>query len=725
MARLNEPPVLAESNFDILRRKFLRQNRDLARVNSNQSNRIRTLENECARLLSENLDLRGQVMRLEKELENNQAQRIADHAVEIRAKMEAQLAELGSMLASLGTEPPSKRHSSEGRRIAKARSSNSRSPAQKKLRDTSVDPEALAAQEGRLPPIQENKQYPRATMNSEEIMALCAEAADTSTSPEIGPPPISRFVEEELAKPGSPTRKVEKAELRGDVRESRKQPETPAPVPKLDYQRKQPNAVDPKKEPESIGTQGVKPDPEADQIKPAASTPIVSTLKAGAKRKYGDENEGVKNVRAQPAKENSTIGGTPKLAPLRDLQKRRSIKDLAANRREKAASARTPLSLKSANEDFSSPKKATKAQALDDTTIMKPEVQPQPIKDPLAKERPSAPRPPLLPRVEIPIPDPPPTTTTIFPEPEPGTPAPLISPNTPSHSTARETTRDTPPPAHISATGETQRAPGRRARAAISYAEPNLRDKMRRPTKELFDAVAGEGKKHFSHRSSTAALPREDGTSGDEWKTAPAPVASAGEDATRRESVLSPLAQREVGTVEELPFTVITERKKQPSTVGRREPMAAIDGGDRLNREREPAKPRKEKNAPVAEVAADIYDFAASPPHSEMKGETEPQADNDVVAPKPKRNVRRASAAQPVRDNGATTAMLEEETPAPSKSRASSSGRKRASMLAPKKTAMADLLDGDYYEDQGSTVADEAVSTLAKDKISRRRSMVL
>ncbi|KAK0705248.1 hypothetical protein B0H67DRAFT_593572 [Lasiosphaeris hirsuta] len=723
MARLNEPPVLAESNFDILRRKFLRQNRDLAKVNSNQSNRIRTLENECARLLSENLDLRGQVMRLEKELENNQAQRIADHAVEIRAKMEAQLAELGSMLASLGSEPPSKRHSAERRRIAKVRSSNGRSPAQKKLHDTSVDPETLAAQEGRLPPIQENKQYPRATMNSEEIMALCAEAADISNSPEIGPPPISRFVEEELAKPDSPTRTVEKVEPKGDTHESRKQPETVAPAPKLDFQRKPSNMADPKREEESIQTQEAKLDPVVNQIKPTASTPIMPTLKAGAKRKYGDENESVKNIRPQPGKENSSTGETQKLASIRDLQKRRSIKDLAANRREKAASARTPLSLKSANEDFSSPKKATKAKALDDITIEKSEVQPEPIKDTLTMERPNAPRPPP-PRVEVPIPEPQPTTT-IIPEPEPDTPAPLISPGTPSHSVSREIPRDTPPPAHISATGETQRPPGRRARAAISYAEPNLRDKMRRPTKELFDAVAGEGKKHFSHRSSTAALPRDDGASLDELKTAPAPVAPPSDDATRRESVLSPLAQKDASPVEEVPFTVSTERKKRTSAVAGREPMAAIDGGDRLNREREPAKPRKEKSTPVAEVATDIYDFSASSPHVEMKAETEPQAGNDVVAPKPKRNARRASAAQPVRDNGSMTTILEDETPVPPKSRGATSGRKRASMLAPKKTAMTDLLDGDYYEDQGSTVTDDTVSALATDKILRRRSMML
>lgn len=147
-----------------MRRKFLRQNRDLAKINSNQSNRIRFLENEYARMLSENLDLRGQILRLEKELESNSAQRIADHALEIKAKMEAQLAELGSMLSGLGTEPPSKRHSPERRKASKPSPRGLRSPAMRRPRPVVEDPEALAAQEGRLPPIQENKTYPRATM---------------------------------------------------------------------------------------------------------------------------------------------------------------------------------------------------------------------------------------------------------------------------------------------------------------------------------------------------------------------------------------------------------------------------------------------------------------------------------------------------------------------------------------------------------------------------------
>jgi hypothetical protein len=116
-------------------------------------------------MMSENLELRSQIMQLEKEVEGSKSQRIADHALEIKEKLEAQLADWSSLLAGLGVEPPRKRHSPERSKIAKPRtSSGKRSPAQRKLRDVAKDTEALAMQEGRLPPIYENKSYSRVTM---------------------------------------------------------------------------------------------------------------------------------------------------------------------------------------------------------------------------------------------------------------------------------------------------------------------------------------------------------------------------------------------------------------------------------------------------------------------------------------------------------------------------------------------------------------------------------
>lgn len=152
-----------------MRRKFLRQNRDIARVNSAQSLRIRSLEGECGRLLSENLTLNGRILELERALEESRSsQRIADQAMEIKARMEAQLIEWGAMLQGLGVEPAAKRKASASpgsRRTIKPRKSVERSPAAtRRPRDSRSAEEIAAMQEGRLPPIHEHKMYPRRTM---------------------------------------------------------------------------------------------------------------------------------------------------------------------------------------------------------------------------------------------------------------------------------------------------------------------------------------------------------------------------------------------------------------------------------------------------------------------------------------------------------------------------------------------------------------------------------
>lgn len=152
-----------------VRKKFLRQNRDIARVNSAQSLRIRSLEGECGRLLSDNLTLNGRVLELERDLDEcREAQRIAGHALDIKTKMEAQLAQWGAMLGGLGVERAAKRHapsSPGGTTVARRRASTNRSPAaRQRPRDSRSSADMAALQEGKLPPIQENTTYPRRTM---------------------------------------------------------------------------------------------------------------------------------------------------------------------------------------------------------------------------------------------------------------------------------------------------------------------------------------------------------------------------------------------------------------------------------------------------------------------------------------------------------------------------------------------------------------------------------
>ena len=118
---------------------------------------------------------------------------------------------------------------------------------------------------------------------------------------------------------------------------------------------------------------------------------------------------------------------------------------------------------------------------------------------------------------------------------EPETPAPeqdILSAPCTAPSTTRHLTRDTPPPQNINAEGDGAR-PSRRARAAVSYAEPNLRDKMRRPTKELVDAIViADGKSsrqssvQLEEQAPTTAKVKPEPEDDDAWKSK-LPTASA------------------------------------------------------------------------------------------------------------------------------------------------------------------------------------------------------
>ena len=148
----------------IVRRKFMRQNRDIARANSAQSLRIRNLENETSRLLAENLGLREQIIRLQNELENGKAQRIADNTDTIKSQLEVKLLEIGALITGLGDGTVIKKKSLQEGKITRA--SPSKSPDQRSWKNMCTLSEAVAGQEGRLPPILEHKSYPRKTLES-------------------------------------------------------------------------------------------------------------------------------------------------------------------------------------------------------------------------------------------------------------------------------------------------------------------------------------------------------------------------------------------------------------------------------------------------------------------------------------------------------------------------------------------------------------------------------
>lgn len=139
---------------------MLRQNRELAKVNNVRALRVRELEGELSRALSENLLLRGRVLELEQEAEDNETRRIADHAMAIKEKLESQLTEWGNLISGLGLEPPLKRHSPQVRNPPRPRmsfSTNRPSPSQRRLREVAREIEELGH-------IAENKPHSRRSM---------------------------------------------------------------------------------------------------------------------------------------------------------------------------------------------------------------------------------------------------------------------------------------------------------------------------------------------------------------------------------------------------------------------------------------------------------------------------------------------------------------------------------------------------------------------------------
>lgn len=149
----------------------------------------------------------------------------------------------------------------------------------------------------------------------------------------------------------------------------------------------------------------------------------------------------------------------------------------------------------------------------------------------------------------------------------PETPAPplpeVFSPEPSEPSAARPGSRDTPPPPDLgpdTGTGSFGRA-SRRPKGSVNYAQPNLRDKMRRPTKELVDAVGAEERARIAKAEDDVSKPvfikqEEDADAMPAWKTN-APINN---QSTRPEPT-SPLDNK-IGATQ-LPASVITERRRR------------------------------------------------------------------------------------------------------------------------------------------------------------------
>ncbi|MAB90825.1 MAG: hypothetical protein CMJ90_15405 [Planctomycetes bacterium] len=459
----------------------------------------------------------------------------------------------------------------------------------------------------------------------QEIVNLLADAeADTTDSPEIGPPPVSQFVDEDPVKIDLPLR----------VRKDDKEENTdldPALSINLEQRRKRKDsagASEPKLVGRSESTHGIR---EAS-----------GSLKTGAKRKLNvrDDEEPETSNRTQPSSPDdfkytrvaNDDKSKNKSAAQPEKPINRSTRDLAIARgaprdKSSAISNRKILAPKSVND---SPRK--KVVGSDDTKLNKPDLgKPDTSKD-RAREKKRE-------NVRInPSPDSIPNAVEVHPEPE--TPAALaeFSPESSQPpSTARIESRDTPPPSDLGAGGEAQR-PSRRARGSVSYAEPSLRDKMRRPTKDLVDAVV-PGQKPRSivkHEDADTMTIKAEPEADDAWKSMPAASSATVEN--------SPLRNKNPGP-ELLPSSITTHRKRRESILNQSEldiPKSATGGAIAAllaeTRRAKAAAREKEKEKTSDNEATmtksmpnlDIYEFRGSSPSS---GEAPPMVIEEEKVP--------------------------------------------------------------------------------------------
>ncbi|KAK2591085.1 hypothetical protein QQS21_011218 [Conoideocrella luteorostrata] len=559
MARLNDAPMSSDS-LETLRKKMLRQNRDLAKSNNVRALRIRELESECALMLSENLELRGRILELEKQVEDNESRRIADHALAIKAKLEAQLSEWGSLLSGLGLEPPMKRHSPRIRKNVKQRMSfsaiNRPSPSQRRLRDIARDIEELGS-------ISEARLSSRQSLNPEQIRALRFKA----DSEELESPSKSQTIGKEPVKVDSPPRSTP---TKTCALSPRKALEPPVFLSSPEANRTSDVPFrSPEKKKAELASQPQKPIPQPGTPLPE---PIIAQIKTGSKRKYA-QDESENTVPRPTTNENAPPRLMGDKMSIREKAGGKTLKELTHMRKEAKEKqpggtgiGRKPLATKNANDDMSSPKKAAKPMATDEVATVKAElVRSKPIKE---RTKPKAKNDTVLKVQAVPVTEIRPPTASIAsdlttPVLEPA----LMSPNSPGLLNDVDGPRgDTPPPSDISLNGETSR-PSRRNRATVSYAEPNLRDKMRRPTKELYDAVTGEGK--FSRRASQCDqtlseghLIKRESDAGDSLGRIPA--AHVESNAPEPGSIsASPLAKK--GSAQDLSTAMVTGRPRRQS----------------------------------------------------------------------------------------------------------------------------------------------------------------
>ncbi|KAI9778742.1 MAG: hypothetical protein M1835_004852 [Candelina submexicana] len=616
MARLNEPAQPVES-VDALKRRFVRQNRDLAKSNSVQSLRIRTLEAETSRLLSDNISLRAQLIKLQTEVDTQRTQYMVDQVGVVKGKLEQKVRELSGFVLELGAVQDRVQSGGEIQSGSRGgRTSPKRSPDQKNWKNAFTLSEVTGGQDGRLPPIAEDKAYPRLTLNHDELAKLLSDPINNNDSPDLGPPPIAHFEEEDPIKFDPGQRGTESGlgldgvhEVHMANLETRKKRRDSATIP--DFKRAsrfEPRAGQ-SMEPSTTTAQEASEQPLRVSAKRKLDVRDLEDRSGPTRSTAGDDFPFQRNASTSTSstekqeQENLTTavsGVSTKIT--QDLAAARGVKREKAKsgNHVTAAPGRKALGPKSVNTDpISSPTKTSKAIVIDQIADLKKDA----ARKAGSKDR-SRDKKPSITATKVtksqaqkaePL-----NVTIDEQEPSPETPAGLYlrSPVTSEPSVARPKSHDTPPPADLTSAGDSVNGasrPSRRPRASVSYAEPSLNTKMRRPTQELVDAVIGGGR-----NQRTSGISHERGRSESEfpgsainreklrtvvikkevepeppWKSLPLEPSS--QDQKILAEAMSPLGTKAGSTPEALPSSIMTQRGRRASTLHKQPPSDVSD----------------------------------------------------------------------------------------------------------------------------------------------------
>ena len=421
----------------------------------------------------------------------------------------------------------------------------------------------------------------------DELHGLLAAPANLTDSPDIGPPPIAHFEEGEAIA-------FEKRSGRRTSSDNSQlaEPSQPPSKTKLEARRKRRESIHSKDtafeefsnstSKESIVTQG--PTDSKGQ-----------SIKAGAKRKWNGKDENAQHLKEVEKSGEGTTGPMDEKISRSTANK---VSERPPSRVDRAKEARGENSsvINASNRRVLGPKSANmspaKSKIFDakDKLIPTKETLLQRIKDrdnQKEKIRAKTPVEEYKPAIETTKPK----KLDLSVSSEPETPAPpldLFSPTSTEPSARQEGRGDTPPPPDLgpdTGTGSFGRS-SRRSRGSVSYAEPNLRDKMRRPTKELVDAVGAEERarqaqaiKAENIESALASMKIKDEavhTTVDassnvisNWKGMPLEESHAQKRRQKSEST-SPLSQKaQQQQNSDLPSSVTAERRRRTSILPR------------------------------------------------------------------------------------------------------------------------------------------------------------